>query len=134
MHLFAIIFWVFRSAAFAMKCSEGFSSFDRVMQAEVHVDKSNSGKETSEAFEGGTIPLPLKGVRCSCLELNILFDHSLIEVFALGGRARIASRVYPEDISMKPAWEIELFGSVGLQGVVTGSATSWEMHASMKGP
>lgn len=99
------------------------------MQANLFLDKSNFGKYTDPVIEGGPIQLPPKGVHLSGLELNILFDRSLIEVFALGGRARIASRIYPEDI-LKPEWDLELLGSVSSNEAVSVSASCWEMQDS----
>ena len=99
------------------------------MQAELYLDKSNCGKFTDPVIEGGSIPLPSKGVYGSGLELNILLDHSLIEIFALGGRARISSRIYPEDI-LKPRWGWELVGTISSFEAVRASAICWEMHDS----
>ncbi len=44
------------------------------------------------------------------------------KVFALDGRARIASRIYPADISY-PSWAIGVFGNPGAAAVVE----AWEM-------
>lgn len=91
------------------------------------MDKTRAGIYTKAAVEGGPIILPPQGLSPAELELQVLFDHSLFEVFALGGRALVASRVYPEDIA-DPQWELGLFGTAGRGASVEASAEVWEMQ------
>ena len=95
----------------------------------MYVDKSNAGIFTNTTLEGGSVPLPSKGLDGADLALNILFDYSLLEIFALGGRACVTSRVYAEDI-LKPDWEIGFFGDTGLHAAASVSASSAEMQNS----
>jgi hypothetical protein len=48
------------------------------------------------------------------------------QIFALGGRGRIASRVYPEGM-MDPQWSLGLYGASNAGASVKFSATVWEM-------
>lgn len=67
----------------------------------VWVDRSHAGPATNTTFmEGGPVPLPVNGtllVPQDKLGLSVWVDHSVIEVYALGGLARVTSRIYPED-------------------------------------
>ncbi|KAK9814046.1 hypothetical protein WJX73_010187 [Symbiochloris irregularis] len=91
-----------------------------VMQAEVYVDRTRSGPLTNTTLEGGSIPLPPGGLPTEKLALQVLIDRSIVEVFALGGRGRIASRVYhvsDED------WSLSVFG----QGVAAAHINAWTL-------
>lgn len=71
--------------------------------------------------------LPDGGLRSSALKLEILFDHSLFEIFALGGRGRIASRVYAEDI-LQPDWKLSFWGHTSESDAIHVTAKLWEME------
>ncbi len=58
------------------------------------------------------MPLPPRGVLATDLRLHMLLDRSLIEIFALGGRGRVASRVYPAGM-LHPEWSLSVFGGFG---------------------
>jgi hypothetical protein len=61
----------------------------------VWVDRSASGGMSSTNMQGGTVPLPPGGVDARNLTLQVFVDRSLLEVYALGGRAVVTSRFYP---------------------------------------
>ena len=58
------------------------------------------------------MPLPPPGVPATDLRLHMLLDRSLSEIFALGGRGRVASRVYPAGM-LHPEWSLSVFGGLG---------------------
>ena len=97
------------------------------LQARIYVDRSKAGRYTNTTLEGGPILLPSGGLLASELVLNVFLDHSLIEVFALGGRGRISSRVYAEDI-LRPKWELSLFGATAGGERVAVAAQVWSMR------
>eukprot|EP00879_Flechtneria_rotunda_P010888 GHRR01011378.1.p1 GENE.GHRR01011378.1~~GHRR01011378.1.p1 ORF type:complete len:726 (+),score=212.30 GHRR01011378.1:2377-4554(+) len=72
----------------------------------VWVDRSNAGGATNVSFmEGGPIPLPINGIwqlPKQQLSLSVWVDHSILEVFAMGGLATVTSRIYPASDSV--AW------------------------------
>lgn len=76
----------------------------------VWFDRSNAGPGTNTTFmEGGPIPLPVdpaKGWTApdTPLTLSVWVDHGVVEIFAMGGLARITSRIYPLDDSV--AWGV----------------------------
>jgi hypothetical protein len=61
-----------------------------------------AGNATNTTFiEGGAVPLPVDNSSAWTLPnkqlgLSIWVDHTVLEVYALGGLARVTSRVYPE--------------------------------------
>ncbi|KAF8057146.1 ISA1 [Scenedesmus sp. PABB004] len=75
----------------------------------VWVDRSaaGGGTNTTAPPEGGPVPLPGGGggdgggggaaLPARGLALSLWVDHSVLELFAEGGLARVASRVYPDD-------------------------------------
>jgi hypothetical protein len=72
------------------------------------------------------------------LGLSVFVDHSVIEVYALGGLARVSSRIYPEGDDM--AWGLAVWSnppSLAVSGSggsgegawdVVMNATVWEMQ------
>lgn len=99
------------------------------MQAFVYIDNTLAGGHTNASIEGGEIPLPAGGLSADDLKLHVLFDRSIFEIFALGGRARITSRVYPAGI-LAPTWTLSLYGSVtGAVAAVSASAEVWQMSS-----
>ena len=94
------------------------------------VDRTKAGSHTNTTVEGGPMPLPKARLPFTGIQLRVLIDHSLFEVFALGGKGRIASRVYPEDIE-NPRWALGLLGVVGSNAAtVEASVDVWEMQTS----
>jgi len=49
-----------------------------------------------------------------------------VQIFALGGRGRIASRVYPEGM-LNPRWSLGLYGASNSGATVKVGATVWQM-------
>lgn len=94
-----------------------------MLQARVYVDRTDSGPLTNTTVEGGSIPLPPGGLTTEKLALQVLIDRSIIEVFALGGRGRIASRVYHIDAD---DWSLSLFG----QGVAAAHVNAWTLGSA----
>lgn len=74
-----------------------------VLEADVHVDRSLSGGMSNTKRQGGPIKLPPGGQSASdVLQLHLLVDNSVLEVYAAGGRGVITTRIYPltsEDIA-----------------------------------
>lgn len=69
----------------------------------VNRSAAGSGSNTTHA-EGGPVPLPQQSA-AQPLSLSLWVDHSVLEVFALQGLARVTSRIYPSDDSA--AWGVE---------------------------
>eukprot|EP00879_Flechtneria_rotunda_P005979 GHRR01006287.1.p1 GENE.GHRR01006287.1~~GHRR01006287.1.p1 ORF type:complete len:494 (+),score=170.52 GHRR01006287.1:2730-4211(+) len=66
----------------------------------IWVDRTNAGGATNTSYtEGGPVPLPVTDNAWQLPEqqlgLSVWVDHSVIEAFAMGGLARVTSRVYP---------------------------------------
>jgi hypothetical protein len=74
------------------------------------VDRSNAGPSSNTTYkEGGPVPLPVDTADAwllpnQQLQLSVWVDHSVIEVFGMGGLARVTSRVYPDDDDV--AWGV----------------------------
>lgn len=115
----------------------------------VWVDRSNAGPATNTTFmEGGPVPLPVDSVLRvpdAKLGLSVWIDHSVIEVYALGGLARVSSRIYPDDDNA--AWGLAVWsvppaaplncnsGSVGsTAGNTEGSTEGSTAGGSLPGP
>ena len=83
----------------------------------VFVNRTLSGGATNTTyqggFEGGAVSVPSGGLALDDLQLRVLFDHSLLEVYANQGRGRIASRVYPLS---NDAWTVSMFATMQLAG------------------
>lgn len=90
------------------------------------IDRTKAGAYTNTTLEGGRIPLPASGIPFTDLELHVLFDRSLFEVFALGGRGRVTSRVYPADM-LQPSWELSLYGKTSTSATIAASTMVWQM-------
>lgn len=63
---------------------------------EAVVDRTASTSDGELTPQGG--PIPQDTSSASVSELHIFVDHSVVEAFIDGGRARITSRVYPTDL------------------------------------
>lgn len=97
-----------------------------VTSADLWVDTRAAGGATQGALWGGPLALPPGGVPAAGLELRVLVDHSLLEVFALGGRQRAAVRVYPLDPSA--SWGASMLaGDDASAAAVQAAATVWEV-------
>jgi sucrose-6-phosphate hydrolase SacC (GH32 family) len=57
----------------------------------------------------------------AAVKLSVFVDRSIVETFAMGGRAALTGRVYP---SLADADRIGVYSSGGVRGV---NATAWEM-------
>ena len=90
------------------------------------IDRTNAGGVTNTSSEGGPLPLPPPGVPATDLRLHTLLDRSLIEIFALGGRGRVASRVYPAGM-LDPAWSLSVFGGLDSGGAANATVQLWSM-------
>ena len=66
-----------------------------VKEASVWVDRSHSGGLSKTSWQGGPVALPEGGLLARDLQLALFVDRSLLEVYALGGRATVTSRIYP---------------------------------------
>lgn len=107
----------------------------------VWFDKSQAGNSTNTTFlEGGPVPLPADAsqawkVPAEPLQLSVWVDHNVVEVFAMKGLGRIASRVYPEDDSVAWgafAWAVPPESGSGWQ--VAMDAEAWEMKSAWLPP
>eukprot|EP01138_Halocafeteria_seosinensis_P014222 gb/GECG01014521.1/.p1 GENE.gb/GECG01014521.1/~~gb/GECG01014521.1/.p1 ORF type:complete len:531 (+),score=49.42 gb/GECG01014521.1/:1-1593(+) len=65
-----------------------------VASSTLFVDRSHSGGNGNKTRQGGRLPMKTGE---TLVDLRVLSDHSVIEVFGQRGRARIASRIYPQD-------------------------------------
>ncbi len=96
----------------------------------VFVNSTLSGGATNityqGGFEGGAVSVPSGGLALDDLQLRVLVDHSLLEVFANQGRGRIASRVYP--LSNDP-WTVSMFATMQLAGSGVISAAIYAMDS-----
>jgi hypothetical protein len=116
-----------------------------VSNLSVWVDKTHAGNSSNTTFmEGGPVPLPVNEsdawvVPQQPLGLSVFVDHSVVEVYALGGLARVSSRIYPEADDV--AWGMSVWSkppalAVGGDNGQGGSpawdvlmnATLWEMQ------
>lgn len=89
------------------------------------------------------MPLPPHGVAAEDLHLNIFVDRSILEVYALGGRGVVTSRIYEVPLAHPDApagaandavavgqWGMEAFstwsiGSTQVQAVVYEMGNCW---------
>jgi hypothetical protein len=110
----------------------------------VWVDRTHAGNASNTTWiEGGPVPLPVNAsdawlVPQQPLGLSVFVDHSVVEVYALGGLARVSSRIYPEGDDV--AWGLAVWsnppslavngsgGSGGGAWDVVMDATVWEMQ------
>lgn len=100
-----------------------------VQSLAVWVDRTHGGGMTQPTEQGGPVKLPNGGVPASNLSLHIFLDRSIMEVYALGGRAVVTSRIYPipllpPDTADVPAASIteEWLGAWGLEVVADWAA------------
>lgn len=86
---------VFRSADGSQVTAIQFS-FDRnTHTATLTVDRSKSGGDGDKSAQSITVPI-LPNEALDHIRLHVFVDRSIIEVFALDGRAAVTSRVYPD--------------------------------------
>jgi hypothetical protein len=107
----------------------------------VAVDKRNTGGFTPQVEEGGPVPLPIKDdnravsgwqLPATQLMLDMFVDHSLVEVYAMDGLARVTSRIYPADESV--SWGLAAYGSAGPGATVSlAAADVWAMDNAWAG-
>ena len=94
----------------------------------VFVNRTLSGGATNTTyqggFEGGDVSVPEGGLSLGDLQLRVLVDHSLLEVFANQGRGRIASRIYP---LTSDSWTASLFATLQSANSVAVSAAVYAM-------
>lgn len=90
----------------------GHGAAVKVTKLSVWVDKRKAGGSTNVTYtEGGPVPLPVAKswqVPIDKLSLSVWVDHSVIEVYAMGGLARVTSRVYPDGDDV--AWGLAAWG------------------------
>ncbi len=96
----------------------------------VYVDRTLSGGATNTTYqgghEGGAVSVPSGGLALDDLQLRVLVDHSLLEVFANQGRGRVASRVYPLS---NDSWTVSMFATMQLAGSGVLSAAIYAMDS-----
>lgn len=96
----------------------------------VFVNRMLSGGATNTTyqggFEGGAVSVPEGGLALGDLQLRVLVDHSLLEVFANQGRGRIASRIYP---LANDSWTASLFAILQSDNSVAVSAAMYAMDS-----
>jgi hypothetical protein len=101
----------------------------------VAVDKRHTGGFTPAAVEGGAVPLPAGGWALPGRELalDLWLDHSVLEVYAMGGLARVTSRIYPSDEST--SWGLAAFGAAAPRGagLALASAQAWALANAWAG-
>ncbi len=106
----------------------GTATLHSITSMDVWVDRSKAGAATNTSFiEGGPVPLPVTGswaVPETALELSVWVDHSVLEVYAMGGLARVTSRIYPEDD--EAAWGVAVWAEGGGAPVALEGGV-WEM-------
>lgn len=79
---------------------------------------------------GGSSAAPAGQYGSYCLDVPLLayVDHSVLELFVLGGRGRVTSRVYALDDPRTVAWGLALVGATGAAGgTVEAAAEVWEL-------
>jgi len=108
----------------------------------VWVDRRSAGGGTNTTYmEGGPVPLPVVSgegskppveawtVPGTKLGLSVWVDHSVIEVHAMGGLARVTSRIYPEKDDSACGVAVWGAGPAGAAAAVAGvDAQVWEMN------
>lgn len=97
----------------------------------VYVDRRMSGGATNTTFqggyEGGPVSVPAGGLSLEAgLQLRVLVDHSLLEVFANTGRGRISSRTYP---LADDHWTVSLIGSSTANSTIVSQAVIYSMDS-----
>ncbi|KAI3424966.1 hypothetical protein D9Q98_008347 [Chlorella vulgaris] len=105
-------------------CVDDSSAGPRLAGVEMWVDTRRVGGATQGNVWGGPVTLPAEGLSASNMQLRVLVDHSLVEVFGLGGRQRTTVRAYPLDA--EASWGIAMFADAP-GGAVVASANVWEM-------
>jgi hypothetical protein len=99
----------------------------KLVNMSVGVDRRLTGGHTNTTWQSGLVPLPGGGaVPVEGLQLSVWVDHSVLEVFALKGLARLTSRIYPEEQDV--AWGLAAGADWGL-GTSRGtlSADVWRL-------
>lgn len=96
----------------------------------VFVNRTLTGGVTNTTyqggFEGGAVRVPSGGLALDDLQLRMLVDHSLLEVFANEGRGRIASRIYPLSSN---SWTAALSAMLPSAASVTARAAVYGMDS-----
>lgn len=97
----------------------------------VYVDRRMTGGATNTTyqggFEGGPVSVPAGGLSLEAgLQLRVLVDHSLLEVFANSGRGRISSRIYP---LAEDHWGVSLGGGSSANSTITSEAVIYAMDS-----
>lgn len=90
-----------------------------VLRLGLYVDRSHSGGMSSPTVQGGHVLVPVGGMPGSGLSLRVFVDRSIVEVYAMGGRATVTSRIYPlpppeaitKEGQVVDAWGMEVFGA-----------------------
>lgn len=97
----------------------------RVLSAAVYVDTRNSGGATQAELQGGIVPLPPQGIAVEQLQLRVFVDHSIVETYALDGRACITTRIYP--LTPYSNWGLSVFAADGVPA--TTNCTLWSLES-----
>lgn len=95
----------------------------RVLSAAVYVDTRNAGGATQAGLQGGIVPLPPQGIAVAELQLRVFVDHSILETYALDGRACITTRMYP--LTPYSSWGLSVFAADGV--AATTNCTLWSL-------
>ncbi|KAL6757994.1 glycosyl hydrolase [Haematococcus lacustris] len=67
-----------------------------ITQLQVHADRQFSGGMSHRGVQGQVVKLPTQGLLAADnITLQVFVDRSIVEVYALGGRAVLTSRIYP---------------------------------------
>lgn len=82
---------------------------------------------TNTTTEGGDIILPATAIQLDKLELHCYVDRSIIEVFALSGRGRVASRIYPDS---QGDWSVSVYGDSAADVIVWSLEDMWMLAMS----
>ena len=110
--------------------SAGSNAAYRVNDLAVWVDKSKAGSQSNTTWmEGGPIPLPVDKpliLPQEQLGISMWVDHTVFEVYAMGGLARVTSRAYPEDDAA--GYGVSLWAQPAPGVEMVGTAQMWEMN------
>lgn len=98
----------------------------RILSAAVYVDTRNAGGATKAGLQGGIVPLPAKGIAVEELQLRVFVDHSIVETYALQGRACITTRIYP--LAPYASWGVSVFAADGV--AATTNCTLWSLDGA----
>jgi sucrose-6-phosphate hydrolase SacC (GH32 family) len=90
---------------------------------QVVVDRSQSGTDGDASPQGGAVPYFTNSDGSIVTRLHTFVDHSIIEAFVDGGRARVTSRIYPNSTA---ATGIGLFSNA--TGIIVLNATVWSLN------